>query len=583
MEDTTVKNAPLAAVTVLKEEESGQQPTIVSPSPSPTSASDLIFKVEDAPPWYMSLFFGLQHYLTMASGTVSIPILVASFLCLKEDDPARGALVSTVLVHSGVVTLVQTTFGVRLPVIQGTDFSYMVPTITLLTSVHPPCAALPLANMTEEARQEEWLGRIRDVQGAIAVASVFQIVLGFTGVVGLLLRWVTPLAIAPTITLVGLSLFDVAASKVATHWGISVMTMVLMILFSQYLSQIDVPLPVFTKGRRCLAITKTNTKVFKCFPVLLAIFVSWGVCGVLTAYDVLPPGSPARTDVTGDLMQRTPWFFLPYPGQWGWPRVTVAGMVGMLGASVASIIESIGDYYACARIAGAPSPPTSAINRGVAVEGLGCLLAGLLGTGSGTTSCSQNIGIISVTKVASRRVVQYSALILIVSGLSGKFGAAFVTIPEPVMAGVLVIMFAMITAVGLSPLQHIDFTSTRNLFVLGYSIFIGLLLPKWLAKYPERLQTGSVTLDQALRVLLQTPMVVGGVIGCFLDNTIPGSAEERGLIYHNKLPEEESISVPTSLCYDLPWITPSIRRATWMSYLPISPTYQDKCRGSYRW
>lgn len=51
--------------------------------------------------------------LTMAGMTISIPILVASFLCLKEDDPARGALVCTVLVHAGIVTLVQTTFGIR--------------------------------------------------------------------------------------------------------------------------------------------------------------------------------------------------------------------------------------------------------------------------------------------------------------------------------------------------------------------------------------------------------------------------------------------------------------------------------------
>ena len=61
----------------------------------------------------------------------------------------------------------------------------MVPVITLLTSVHQPCAALPLANMTEEARQEEWLGRMRDVQGAIASASVFQIFLGLSGQVRL--------------------------------------------------------------------------------------------------------------------------------------------------------------------------------------------------------------------------------------------------------------------------------------------------------------------------------------------------------------------------------------------------------------
>lgn len=51
------------------------------------------------------------------------------------------------------------------------------------------------------------------------------------------------------------------------------------------------------------------------------------------------------------------------PGQWGLPTVTVAGVLGMFSATLAGIVESIGDYYACARLAGAPPPPVHAINR----------------------------------------------------------------------------------------------------------------------------------------------------------------------------------------------------------------------------
>ena len=57
--------------------------------------------------------------------------------------------------------------------------------------------------------------------------------------------------------------------------------------------------------------------------------------------------------------------------QWGWPRVTVAGVFGMLAGIIASAIESVGDYYACARLSGAPPPPTHAINRGIGTEGFG--------------------------------------------------------------------------------------------------------------------------------------------------------------------------------------------------------------------
>ena len=85
--------------------------------------------------------------------------------------------------------------------------------------------------------------------------------------------------------------------------------------------------------------------------------------------------------------------------QWGIPTVSVAGVFGMLAGVLASAIESIGDYYACARMSGAPPPPVHAINRGIGTEGVGCIIAGLFGTGNGTTSYSENIGAIGVTKV----------------------------------------------------------------------------------------------------------------------------------------------------------------------------------------
>ena len=59
---------------------------------------------------------------------------------------------------------------------------------------------------------------------------------------------------------------------------------------------------------------------------------------------------------------------------------------------------------------------------GIGVEGLGCILAGMWGTGNGTTSYSENIGAIGVTKVGSRRVVQWGAVIMIIFGLFSKFG-----------------------------------------------------------------------------------------------------------------------------------------------------------------
>ena len=78
-------------------------------------------------------------------------------------------------------------------------------------------------------------------------------------------------------------------------------------------------------------------------------------------------------------------------------------------------------------------------------------------------------------QVGSRRVVQYGALIMIFLGLFSKFGALFSLIPDPIVGGIFYVMFGMIAAVGLSNLQFVDLNSSRNLFILGFSIFFGLV------------------------------------------------------------------------------------------------------------
>lgn len=346
-------------------------------------------------------------------------------------------------------------------------------------------------------------------------------------------------------------------------------TMALLILFSQYLRNVGVPVPTYSKDK---GVSFSSVYIFKLFPVLLAILISWGFCGILTASGALSENNKARTDLTTDLLDNSPWFRVPYPGQWGTPTVSVAGVFGMLAGVLASMIESVGDYYACARLAGAPPPPTHAVNRGIGIEGIGCILAGVWGTGNGTTSYSENIGAIGVTKVGSRRVVQYGAVIMIVVGMLGKFCALFVTIPEPVVGGVFCVMFAMISAVGLSSLQFVDLNSSRNLFVLGFSLFFGLALPKWIESNPGVIKTGDAIADQLLTVLLQTSMFVGGFLGFLLDNTVPGTPRERGLLQW-RAAKASGDADAVSHTYDFPFGMAAVRKTKWLKYVPVSPTF----------
>ena len=126
-------------------------------------------------------------------------------------------------------------------------------------------------------------------------------------------------------------------------------------------------------------------------------------------------------------------------------------------------------------LTGAPKPPTHAVNRGIFIEGLGCVLAGIWGTGNGTTSYSENIGAMSVTNVGSRRVIQTAGILMVICALVGKVGAVFISIPEPIIGGVFCVVFAIVTAVGLSNLQGVDLNSSRNIFILGFSLFFSLV------------------------------------------------------------------------------------------------------------
>ena len=452
--------------------------------------TSLLYNIDDNPPVLETVILGLQHYLTMFGSTVAIPLILAPAFGII-DPVEKGWLIATMFFVSGITTLLQTAFGNRLPIVQGGTFSFLAPTFAI-------CGMAALANAG-------WEVRMQHVQGAIIAGSLVEISVGASGIIGRLLRFVGPITIAPTIALIGLALFKFGAPEAGRHWPIGGLTILLIILFSQYLRQ--------------------KHRTFELYPILLAIATAWIVSATLTTVGLFPEGHPSHTSL--DNLKNAPWFRIPYPFQWGFPQFGAAAFIGMLAGYIASMVESIGDYYACARLSGAPTPDKHVINRGITFEGIGCLVAGIFGTGNGTTSYSENIGAIGLTRVGSRRVVQAGAVIMILLGMVSKFGALFTTIPQPIVGGMYCAMFGMIVAVGLSNLQFVDLNSARNLFILGFAFFMGLSVPEYFAQQPMQFEPAWVA--SILNTLGSTGMAVGAFTALTLDNTIPGTDEERGL------------------------------------------------------
>ncbi|XP_055473089.1 solute carrier family 23 member 3 isoform X4 [Psammomys obesus] len=134
-----------------------------------------------------------------------------------------------------------------------------------------------------------------------------------------------------------------------------------------------------------------------------------------------------------------------------------------------------------------------------------------------------------LTQTGSRRVAHLVGLFCMGLGLSPRLAQLFTNIPLPVLGGVLGVTQAVVLSAGFSSFHLADIDSGRNVFIVGFSIFMALLLPRWLREAPILLNTGWSPLDMFLRSLLAEPIFLAGLLGFLLENTISGTRTERGL------------------------------------------------------
>ncbi len=478
----------------------------------------MLYGLNDRPPLGRAIALGAQHVLTMFGATVSIPLLFGPALEMSQEQ--IGLLISSVMLCSGIATLIQTTFGSRLPIVQGISFSFIAPFFLIVGKVMAP--------VEQDGLGGDGAMCMQYIAGAIIAGAVIEIVIGFSGLMGLVRRLLSPVVIGPVIMLIGLALFQHGAPKAGTDWGVSALTIVLIILFSLVL------------GR--------NVRLLRLFPILAAMVVVITLCWICSQLGIYQSGDPAYVDL--EAARNSPWIRTD-PSQivfpWGLPKWHLGFFLAVLAGYLASMIESFGDYHACAHMVGAGDPTPKQISRGIGCEGIGCLLSGTFG-GFSSTSYSENIGLVGLTKVGSRMVVQIGGVMLVLLGFFGKFGAMAAAIPEPVVGGLYCALFGLIAAIGVQQLAKCDLRDDRNLFIAGFSLFMGLSVPAYFAARESTtgMQPGdSLALykptassmlaglpDWVAEIAVsvgKTGMAVAAVLGLALDNLIPGSRESRGL------------------------------------------------------
>jgi nucleobase transporter 1/2 len=552
MKDDEDASLPLASETDPAEEPTSKETTIslsdnevkdTRTYAQKAKDSGMLYTVTDVPPIVLSIFLGIQHYLTMLGATVLIPLLITPAMGASIEQTAQ--VISTIFFVSGVNTLLQTTVGDRLPIVQGGSFSYLPATFSII--FNPSLQAI-------EDDNDRFHETMRVLQGAIIIVGIIQMFIGYSGAMVPMLRYIGPITIAPVVAAIGLSLYSAGFSNVATCFEVGLVQIAVTVIFSQYMKKIHV----------------MGMPIFALFPIVLAIAVTWSYAATLTAAGVWDEGSSCRTDSAGDLWENTPWIRIPYPGQWGAPKFESFAIVPMIGSMLAGVMESIGDYYSCARLSGAPPPTPGIISRGLAGEGIGVVLAGLFGTGNGTTSYSENIGAMSLTRVGSRAVVQCGAVSMMIVGIVGKVAALLASMPASMVGGIYCSVFGLIIAVGLSNLQHVDLNSERNLFIIGFAIFNSLSVAGpggYFAGLDEN-PFGTSNAAEIALALFSSPMIIALIAAFILDNTVPGTREERGLTVWDKVKDADVNNDPEYVeVYSLPLcLARTFRNCSYLEY-----------------
>ncbi|KAM9664655.1 solute carrier family 23 member 3 [Trichechus inunguis] len=499
------------------------QPSL--PVPQIPSTPSWVF-LGGPPPWGLSCLLALQHIIVLAS------LLCVSHLLLLRSLPPGGLsysyaqLLASSLFSSGVSTALQTWMGSRLPLVQAPSLEFLIPAL-VLTSQKLPMATQTPGNSSLMLRLcggpgchglEPGNTSLREVSGAVVVSGLLQGTLGLLGVPGRLFPHCGPLVLAPGLVVAGLSAHREVALFCSIHWGLALLLILLMVVCSQHLGSCQ--LPPCPWRLASASPTCAHIPAFRLLSVLLPVACVW-IISALLGLSTIPLELSAPIEA--------PWFWLPHPGEWDWPLLTPRALAAGISMALAASTSSLGCYALCGQLLHLPSPPPHACSRGLSLEGLGSVLAGLLGSPMGTASSFPNVGTLSLTQAGSRRVAHLVGLLCVGLGLSPRLAQLLTTIPLPVLGGVLGVTQAVVLSTGFSSFHLADIDSGRNVFIVGFSIFIALLLPRWLREAPVLLITGWSSLDVFLRSLLTEPIFLAGLLGFFLENTISGTQLERGL------------------------------------------------------
>lgn len=411
-----------------------------------STASGLIYGLNDRPPFKDAFFAALQHLLAIFVAIITPPLIIAG--ALKLDLETTGFLVSMALFASGISTFIQCRrigpVGAGLLCIQGTSFSFIGPIIS--------------AGM---------IGGLPLVFGTCMSASVVEMLI--SRVLKYTRRIITPLVSGIVVTLIGMSLIKVgitacgggeAAKANGTfgsfqYVGLALLVLVLIILFN-----------------------RSNNRYLRMSSIVIGLIIGYAVAWFMGMVDF-------------SSVENYGGFNIPVPFRYGldfnWGSFIALGLIYMITA-----IEAYGDITANSMISGEPVEGEKFVKRasgGILADGFNSFLAGIFNSFPNSIF-AQNNGMIQLTGVASRYVGYYIAVFLLILGLFPAVGLVFSLMPEPVLGGATLLMFGTVAAAGIRIVAAQEINRKATL-VMALSFSLGLsveLVPDILSQLPDSIR-----------------------------------------------------------------------------------------------
>lgn len=412
----------------------------------------LNYKVNDNPSMGEKILFGIQHIFAAFGGIIVVPLVISS--SLGFDAKTSTALISASILAAGIATIIQARgmgpAGAKVACIMGTDFTFVSPSLAVGST----------------------LG-LSGIIGATILGGIFEVVLSYF--IRPLMKLFPPIVTGTVVCLIELTLLPVSidwaagGSGAADYGSIKNISISMVVLIGTLL------LNRYGKGMLSSA------------SILIGMVIGYIAC--------IPLGLVDFTAV-----KEASWISMPKIFEYG-VTFDLKALIAFIPAYFVTAIETVGCLKAVGEVSDVEMTEKR-IGAGVLSDGIGSMIGGVVGTLPNTTF-SQNVGLIPLTKVASRYVAVMAGVILVILGFLPKLAAIVNSIPQPVLGGVGIVMFGTVAAAGIKTLSKVKINE-RNLLIIATSIGLGLgvtFRPEFISQLPEALKmifasgisTGTIT------------------------------------------------------------------------------------------